>query len=208
MHSPSFSAPRRMRATAALIGSTALLLAGASAAQAACAVTPTKKAFSTFGDKADYTLAPGGSFEFGTPAWSLKGAAIGSGNETFKVGSSSDSRSLALSATGTAVSPSFCIGVEHPTFRLFARRTSGTWAQLAVKLRWTEASGKVNETVVAGISGNASTLWAPSASIPLATTLPIWKAGQSVTGQIVLDPEDSGGAWQIDDVYVDPYRRS
>ena len=38
--------------------------------------------------------------------------------------------------------------------------------------------------------------------------LRLWNADQSASVQIVFDPEDFGGAWAIDDVYIDPYSRT
>jgi hypothetical protein len=189
-------------ATAAL-----LIAVTAPSADAYCASTPTKQAFKRFGDNADYSLAPGGSFESGTSGWSLTKAAVASGNEPFKVGSPSDAKSLALQATGTAVSAPICVGVEHPTFRLFARRTSGSWGVLTIKLRWTDPNGTTNETVVASAGGDTYTSWAPTPPINLAGPLGLWKKGSSVNVRIVFDPEDYGGAWAIDDLYIDPYRR-
>ena len=106
-----------------------------------------------------------------------------------------------------AVSPAFCVGVEHPNFRFFGRRTSGAWGVLNVKLRWTGADGKTNDTVVGSLSGDPYKSWLPTPKLPLATTLPLWQSGQTTSVRLVFDPEDFGGAWTIDDVYVDPYRR-
>ncbi|MBJ7472672.1 MAG: hypothetical protein JHD16_15300, partial [Solirubrobacteraceae bacterium] len=182
-------------------------LVAAGPASAACAVTPTKKAFSAFGDKADYSLLPGGSFESSTSGWSLGGGSVVSGNETFKVGAASDAKSLVVPARSRVVSPKFCVGVEHPTFRLFAKKRSGSWATMVVKLRWTDSKGNVNETAVGAIDGSAYGAWKPTPSLKLATTLPLWASGQTITAQIVLDPEDYGGDWQVDDIYIDPFRR-
>jgi hypothetical protein len=193
-------------AAAAAVG--VLTLFAASSAQAACAVTPTKKAFAAFGDQADYSLAPGANFEKGSTGWSLGGASIVSGNESFFVGLKSDSKSLAVPATARAVSPSFCVGIEHPNFRLFARRTSGTWGVLYVKLRYTDNGGRVNETVVGAINGTAINKWVVSPSYQLANILALWSNTQAASAQIVLDAEKSGGNWQVDDIYIDPYRRS
>jgi hypothetical protein len=85
---------------------------------------------------------------------------------------------------------------------------SGSWAELNVKLRWKESSGKVNETTVGSLSGSGYGSWTPTPPLALASTLPLWQSGQSVTAQIVLDPEDFGGAWAVDDIYIDPYKRS
>ncbi|MDO9353439.1 MAG: hypothetical protein Q7T55_07080 [Solirubrobacteraceae bacterium] len=196
----------RRTALIALTGIATLTVA--STAQAGCAVTPTKKAFAAFGDYADYTLAPGANFESGSSGWSLGGASIVAGNESFFVGSKSDSKSLAISATGRVVSPSFCVGIEHPNFRLVARRTTGTWGVLYVKLRSTDSGGRVNETVVGSINGTALGKWTVSQSYGLSSVLALWSKTQSTTAQIVLDAEKSGGNWQVDDIYIDPYRRS
>jgi hypothetical protein len=129
------------------------------------------------------------------------------GNESYKVRSTSDAKSLAIQPTGVAVSPPICVGVEHPNFRFFGRRTSGTWGVLNVKIRWTGSDGRTNETVVGSLSGDPYKSWLATPKLPLATTLPLWQSGQSLSVRLVFDPEDFGGAWTIDDVYVDPYRR-
>lgn len=206
--SPTPARRRGRAAGTALIGATAALLVGSTSAHAACAATATTKAFSKFGDTADYTAAPGGTFEMGQKAWSLRGASLVTGNEPFFINSTRDVRSLTVTPTGTAVSPTFCVGVEHPTFRMIARRTTGSWGTLLVKLRWTEKTGQVNETTLASLDGSAHAKWAATPPLKLATVLPLWKADQSVTAQLVLDPENYGGAWQVDDVFIDPYRRS
>lgn len=193
---------------AGLIGAAALAFCALPAvADAACPTTPTTKAFQRFGDTADYSLVSNGHFESGTSGWSLTKSSVVTGNESYKVRSSSDSKSLAIQPTGVAVSPAFCVGVEHPSFRFFGRRTSGTWGVLNVKLRWTGSDGRTNETVVGSLSGDPYKSWQPTPSLPLATTLPLSQSGQTASVRLVFDPEDYGGAWTIDDVYVDPYRR-
>lgn len=191
---------------ASLLGTVAVAVFGVPAvAQADCPSAPVAKAFSAFGDSADYSLVDNGAFETGSAGWTLTRAAITSDNESFKVHGAGDTKSLAIDPTGLAVSPPVCVDVNRPTFRLFARRTSGTWGQLAVGLRWRTASGQTNDTTVASIG--ASTSWAPTDELSLSRTLPLWQAGQTITVQFVFDPEDFGGAFAIDDVYVDPYTR-
>jgi hypothetical protein len=195
------------RVLGALLGALAVGLIGVPTAQAACTTTPTTKAFAAFGDTANYSLAPAGTFESGATGWSLSGASVVNGSESYKVHGSTDTRSLAISATGTAASAPFCVAIQHPTFRFFARRTSGTWGVLNVKVRWTDASGATQETVVGSWSG-ADTAWHATSSFNLAQVLGIWNSDQAFTARIVFDPEDSGGAWAVDDVYVDPYSRT
>jgi hypothetical protein len=199
--------PKGLRGTmAAMLAGAALLLIGVPAAQASpCKNGPTTKAFAAFGDTAAYSLVPGGSFESGTTPWSLTGASVVAGNESWKVTGKTDAKSLTINSTGRAVSGSVCVGSEHPTFRFFARRLNGSWGVLDVKLRWTDTGG-THETVVGSVSG-ADLAWHASQSFNLATVLGIWNDTQSVQTQFVFQPEAGGGAWAIDDVYVDPFSR-
>ena len=195
--------PRGLRPGLTAVLSAVAILVVPAAAQAACSDTPTTKAFQAFGDSADYSLAPNGAFEAGSGGWSLDRASVVFGSESYGVHSRGDSRSLAIDAGGSAASPTICVDVARPTFRFFAKRTSGSWAQMNVKLRWT-ANGVTNETVVGSIAGG--TAWQPTTSLNLARSLPLG-SDDSVDVQLVFDPENYGGSWAIDDVYVDPYGR-
>ena len=197
----------RNRIVAIMAGALLAAVGLPAVAQAACPITPTTKAFQRFGDTADYSMLSNGHFESGTSGWTLTGASVVTGNESFKVRASTDAHSLTIQPTGKVVSPKFCVGLEHPTFRLFARQASGSWATMAVRLRWTQSNGQVNETTVASLNGGASPAGSRRPRLALASTLPLWQAGQSLQVQVVFDPEDFGGAWAIDDVYIDPYRR-
>ena len=203
--------PRRAR-NIAVASLSALLLIGAVPAaanaaspSAACESesTATSRPFKQFGDNAAYSLVQGGSFESGAPGWSLRNSAVVSGNESYNV--AGGSHSLAIQPTGVAVSPAFCVSIEDRSFRLFARRTSGSWGVLNVILRWTDSSGTSHDTTVASLQSGTS--WAVSPILQLATTLPLWQAGSTLSARLVFKPEQYGGAWAIDDVYIDPYRR-
>src|ERR1700689_2223708 len=52
---------------------------------ASCVTGATSTPFAQFGDSADYSPVPGGSFESGAPGWSLTSSAIAAGNETYGV---------------------------------------------------------------------------------------------------------------------------
>ena len=205
---PYISRPKHpRRRLAALVGATVLALSGVPAvAQAACASLPTTKAFQALGDGADYSLLSNGAFESGAGGWSLSGASVVSGNESYKVRAATDSKSLAIAATGRVVSPAFCVSTDHPSFRFFAKRTSGTWGVVNVALRWSVDGGSINETVVGSVV--TGTTWTATQSFGLSQTLGLWSPDQTATVQIILDPENYGGAWAIDDVYIDPYTRS
>jgi hypothetical protein len=187
-----------------VLSAVAILMVPA-AAQAACPTTQTTKAFQAFGDSANYSLAPSGAFEAGSTGWALGGASVIAGSESYKVHGSADSRSMEVTATGTAVSPVICVDVTRPSFRFFAKRTSGTWGNLAARLRWKDSSGNTNETTVGTVGSGTS--WTATAPMSLSSVLPLWNANQTLSVQLVFDPEDFGGNWAIDDVYVDPYGR-
>jgi hypothetical protein len=168
-----------------------------------CPVSSLSKPFERFGDGASYSSVPGGSFEEGSPGWSLTDAAIVSGNESYGV--AGGSHSLAIQPSGQAVSPAFCVSIAQPTLRFFARQTSGSWAVLNVILRWTDSSGGSHDTTVGSLQ--SGTAWKPTPVLALAGTLPLWQAGETVSVQLVFKPERFGGAWAIDDVYADPRMR-
>jgi hypothetical protein len=191
------------RALAAASATVLLVCAAPAAASAACPTSATSHPFTQFGDSAAYSLVPGGSFEAGTPGWALSNAGVVSGNESYKV--AGGSRSLAIQPNGSAVSPTLCVSTAYPTFRFFARRTSGSWGVLNVILRWTDSAGTTHDTTVAAIQSGTS--WTVTPLLKLATTLPLTQASSSLSARLVFKPEPYGGAWAIDDVYVDPYSR-
>ncbi len=94
---------------------------------------------------------------------------------------------------------------EPGAFRFFARRTSGSWGVLNVVLRWTDSTGTSHDTSVASLQSGTS--WTPSSPLQLATTLPLWQAGETLSAKLVFKPEQYGGSWAIDDVYIDPRMR-
>jgi len=199
--------PRGLRtALTALLSAVAVFVVPA-AAQAACQATPTTKPFKIFNDSNDYSLVPNGGFESGAGGWSLPGARVTTGNESWSVRAAGDSKSLAIDATGTAVSPTVCIDIKRPTYRFFARRTSGSWGVLNLRVRWQDSSGHTNETTIAALDSSFGTAWRVSPVYNIASLLGLWNADQDASVQLVFDPENSGGSWAIDDVYVDPYGR-
>jgi hypothetical protein len=195
----------RGRLVGAVAATVIALLGVPAAAQAACPTAATVKPFTAFGDNANYSLLSNGAFEYGTGGWTLSDASVAADNESFKVRASTDSKSLAIGANGVAVSPAFCVSTDHPSFRFFAKRTGGNWGVLTVSLRWSTDGGATNQTVVGTVTSGTS--WSPTQSFNLSQILGIWNANQVGTAQIVFDPENAGGSWAIDDVYIDPYTR-
>jgi hypothetical protein len=190
-----------LTATAAL----AISALSAGAAQA-CNYTGAEQVFKPWGDQHSYVLAPDGGFEAGGLGWYLgSGAKTVAGNEAFNLNDASDSRSLALPAGSTAISPPICMSLDTPVFRLFARNSGDPSSGLKVEATYA-LLGLVRTKTVSTVYGNSS--WAPSQQ--LSTVLSLSTIVGTVIPsaiQIRITPLGSGGQWQVDDVYIDPFAR-
>jgi hypothetical protein len=161
--------------------------------------------FKRWGDYAGYKLLGDGGFEAGGRGWTFSGGADDvSGNESFDVGGASDSRSLVLPAGSRAVSPFTCVGLDEPTLRLFAKRRSGLLSTLLVEMQVKTSLGlSVWLPVLPGDAGGSS--WHPTLPMPLIGNLLTLSREDRTPVRFRFSPLLLG-SWQIDDVYVDPYR--
>jgi hypothetical protein len=107
-------------------------------------------------------------------------------------------RSLALPAGASATTAPMCIGVEHPTIRLFARNTGSVTSVLGVSVVFRSLLG--HQELPIGVVA-AGSRWAPTLVMPVAANLLSDRAAFRFT------PLDDRGEWTIDDVYVDPYKK-
>jgi hypothetical protein len=157
--------------------------------------------FAPWGDPASYFLAPDGGFEAGGAGWRLRGSSVVSANSPFAV-SGPGSSALALPAGSSAVSPVVCVGLEHPTMRFFAKRTSGgLLPSLSVDVLVEDNLGLVS-AVPAGIIGGSGS-WRPGPPmVVLASLLPLLPGSHT---PVAFRFTARGGSYLVDDVYVDPY---
>jgi hypothetical protein len=154
-------------------------------------------------DPLDYTLVPGGGFEAGSPAWALGGgAAVKPGNEPYFITGAGDSSSLSLPVGSSATSPSVCVGIDHLVLRLMARNGGSLLSRLRVDVLFENAAGNVLSAPVGVVMGGG---WAPSLPLPIAVSLlPLLPNDHTA---VAFRFTAVGGAWAIDDVYVDPWNR-
>ena len=158
--------------------------------------------FLPWADIDQYWLASGGTFE-AKSTWSLAGgAAIASGNETFYVGSKTDSHSLSIPAGGSATTPSTCITFLSPVMRFFATGGNAT-SPLKVEAIVSTASG-TTQTEIASVG--ASTTWKPTPQILVLANLAALASPDGTTSVKFRFSNPGTAAWKIDDVYVDPWR--
>jgi hypothetical protein len=179
----------------------ALALGAAPASAAACADPPTTVAFAQWGDTSDYFAAPGGTFEGGTGGWT--GGSMLSINEPWRVAGAGDSQSLRVAENQTVASPVFCASALHPDFRFFARPlTRWSSGALDAYVRYVDPLG-ITQTVPVGTIDGARD-WVVAPKLRLTRDLPLPDSGE-LAMQILFTARD--GAWAIDDVFVDPYRK-
>lgn len=170
-----------------------------------CGSQPSSQVFLPWGDPADYTLVPGGNFEAGAPTWMLSGGAqVVAGNESYYVGSPTDSQSLALPAGSSATSTTMCVGIQNPDLRLFALNTGDPTSTLQVSVNWIDGSGNTETTTIGELSAGGS--WTPTAQDPILVNLLPLLPGNMTPVSFTFTPQGQGN-WQIDDVYVDPWGR-
>lgn len=163
-----------------------------------CPTPLVEQPFSAFGDSRDYVLSPGGSFSDPGAGWSLRdGARIDDGE-------------LSLREDGSATSPAMCVDLDYPharfRYRVPARKADD--AQLRVEVRYPDADDDGWERVAkidADEGQDIGSGWSLSPDVEMRPEL-----GGSQPGwrhvQIRLRSKDE--RWRIDDVYVDPKRRS
>jgi hypothetical protein len=180
----------------------AVFVSSGAAFAAQCPTQSAKQKFSGWGDNSDYFLVSGGSFE-GTPAqvgWTLSGATLTSGNEPFHLNSATDDQSLVIGGGGSATSPAFCVDSTMPSFRFFVRQTA-PGSDLKVQGIVQTPHGPLSLTL-ADLPNGSLTSWTAVQITVETNRIP---KGFSIAGALRFVVPASGN-WQIDDVYVDPYR--
>jgi hypothetical protein len=196
------------RAIALVAACFALAVAAQPAAAATtpttCPDTVSSQVFAALGDTANYTPVTGGTFEGDMSGWTLNGASVAAGNEPWQVDGAGDSKSLSIPAGGSAVSPTFCVSSKTPTWRLFAQAADAspsTVLHIAVQVATPKGTLQLP---VGQLLGAKYSSWAATPSMVLGKVLP---PGVNVNVRFVFAADSKGGAWSIDDVFVDPYAK-
>jgi len=187
----------------------AALLASPSSAADGCVFPTVSQPFQSFSDTNPYFLAPGGSFEAGLGGWAVSGGSLAAENESFHVGSQSDAASVALPIKGSGVtSPWMCVTSDAPTFRMFIKNNGNKGhmdGQLAVYLNFTGGSGKVQQVKIAALtSKKPGWTLTPKISFIQYISTPLKNGYANIS--FTIKPNDDHGNWQLDDLYVDPYK--
>jgi hypothetical protein len=169
--------------------------------------SPTLQAFAFANDKKDYVLAPGGSVEGSLTGWSLTGgAAAVSGSAPAVTGAPVGSKSLLIPSGGSVTSAPMCVAAHSPFFRFQAKNT-GAAGSLKVEVLYLDGPRFTGERETGTIT--AGSTWAATNRLSLSQG--IMGVNGSSTSQATVafrfTPVGTGAKWQVDDLYVDPYRK-
>jgi hypothetical protein len=193
--------------TAALAAGAAALIPVASADGAVstqtaqnCPAESLSQPFLSWGDPAQYFLAPGGDFVSGGGSWSLSGGA-----QVVSAASPSGA-ALALPDGSSATSPTVCVGIDAPDIRFFAANPGSPTDTLQVTVHYVGPLGQPQSAAIGEITATGA--WEPTAVDPILVNLLALLPGEQTPVSFTLAPQESGGAWQVDDLYVDPWGRS
>ncbi|HEV7526271.1 MAG TPA: hypothetical protein VGP92_14965 [Acidimicrobiia bacterium] len=171
-----------------------------------CAPRPTSTAFQQWGDSSNYFLMPNGGFESGTSGWvTTPGVGIASDNESFHINGANDAHSLTMGTAQVVASPTVCVSMGENTIRMFVKgsgvATSVLHVQAFVQNRLTGLVLSTGFDIrgTAGVTG-----WAPSPRMYIPNLLGGVLATQNLT--LVFSTSGPPATWNIDDVYVDPFK--
>jgi hypothetical protein len=175
----------------------------AAIASPACAGQVAEQPFLRWIDLARYVLMPNGNVE-SLAGWQLEdGAAPVAGNEPFYVHDADDAWSLSLPPGSSAMTERMCVGVEHPTVRLFARNGGAPQSALLVEVLFRDFLGQPQAVPIGVYVGTSR--WAPTPPLAVTANLLSVLPGDQLEVAFRFTPQGDGD-WAIDDVYVDPFR--
>jgi hypothetical protein len=160
--------------------------------------------FAPWGDSSSYARLLNGDFEGGSTGWYLSdGARVVSGNEPFFVGDADDSHSLLLPEGSSAYSGTVCFALADWHLRLFARNVGSSRGQVRVQVIVPSLLGVLS--VLDGGTVSAGNAWQPSPRLALLLCNVTSLLGTKAVA-FRFTPVGAGAAFQIDDVYLDPWK--
>jgi len=183
-----------------LVAAVAAAIVAAPAGHAALACNGSLQPFAQFGDDNHYFAFANNGFENGASGWKLANAMVDSGNEPWFVNGAGSS-SLSVGAGGSASSPKVCTALNAPGWRMFAH-SDGANGPLTAQIVFYGLLGNITGILnVATFQPSDYGSWQPSVDVPSILSLPLL----TYAAQLRLTSTATSGAWQVDDVFVDPF---
>lgn len=194
---------RRLRPALLLAVTATLVSVGATASPASAGLglacpDATSRPFQPWSDYANYAFSPNGGFESGSSGWSVSGASVVAGNESYYVHGSSDRYSLKLPEGASATSAAMCISLLSGKMRFVAKGDPGAKVKVQIIYR-----GLLSSVlgILDGGTYSVNQSWSPSSEVGmLGGVLPLLTSSVSFRFTAV------NGSVSLDDVYLDPMK--
>lgn len=167
-----------------------------------CGQRITSQVFKAYGDTNEYFLPQEGGFETSRlNGWVASNAGIVSGNSPFYLtGNRYDSRSLKLNAGGSVTSEVICVVPGEDSIRFAYRSPGVSGATVRVDISVLSALGTASAAYTLTDTG-AGWKVSPRLAIPNKVD---YTGAQSL--KIKFTATGTSAAWQVDEVFVDPWR--
>jgi hypothetical protein len=167
-----------------------------------CTYGAPSRVFLPWLDLASYALAPEGDLS-ATDQWHLSGTSLVADHDPWTAGSVA----IALPDGSSATTPSMCVGLINPTIRFFVNNGAGRSSDLRVDLVYQSVLGGTTITTLGRVRTTGPG-WQPSPPLMIGVNLlSAVTAGGYATVSFLLTPEGaSAGSWEVDSIYVDPFR--
>jgi len=163
------------------------------------------RVFAPWNDFAYYANLRNGGFENGGTGWVMSGGArVVSGNEPYYVRTRYDKYSLLLPAGSSAYSSTVCFALGDWHMRFFARNVGASTGRLRVQVVVPSLVGGLVTVLDGGTVGGNGT-WAPSPRMALLLSNVTSLIGTKAVA-FRFTPVGTGAAFQLDDVYLDPWK--
>jgi hypothetical protein len=164
------------------------------------------QAFAQWGDSSNYARLFNGDFESGSAGWYLGGGArVVSGNEPFFISRDrSDSHSLLLPEGSSAYSGTVCFAFGDWHLRFVGKNVGSRTGALHVQVIVPSLLGGLL-TILDGGNVSGTGTWAPSPRLQLALCNVTSLLGTRAVA-FRFTPVGNDAAYQVDDVYLDPWK--
>jgi hypothetical protein len=175
------------------------------ATAASCAEQTNTRAFSAWGDGADYTLVPGGTIESGLGGWLLENQWKVVSSSWLPGSTLSGGSAIAIRKGTKLTTRPVCVTEAHPTVRFMLGAKGSSRARLLVEVLYEDLGGSIKVLPIAYLKPTRA--WQPTQVIPLHVNLRASLAADK-TAAVALrfTAEEDQATWYLDDLYVDPFK--
>jgi hypothetical protein len=175
---------------------------GKLAAAADCGFGAPSQVFASWGDTADYSLAPQGDYS-DTSSWTFKNA----GPVALDPNPLGQNALAFVKGDSEAVSPAMCVSLDNPTIRLMMKDVGGNGkSDIKVTVLYEDVNGKTRHLTLAKL--RATSDWSPTITIPIAVNL-LSTASASGWTAVAFDFKVEGlqkdESLELGSLYVDPF---